>query len=131
MLAENEKTDASDARPRAVLLVVDDETAVCRAVARVMRRHFDDVVTAGNAQEAEAVLSTRAVTHLICDHWFGKGQPLGIDLVKVWVEKYASLERVLLLTGVDIALLVPPAPIVRIIPKTIDAADLQRELGIC
>jgi DNA-binding NtrC family response regulator len=121
---------AGDDRRRLTLLVVDDETAVCRAVARVMKRHFDTVVTADSPQEARAVLGTRPVTHLICDHWFGKGQPSGLELITQWLKVHPSLERVLLLTGVDTSMLIAPDPKVKIIRKAVDVKDLLKELEI-
>ncbi|MCU0663044.1 MAG: hypothetical protein MUC50_12045 [Myxococcota bacterium] len=129
MFAQDENA-AGQNPSRLILLVVDDEKAVCRAVGRVMKRRFDEVLTADSAEEAHAILSTRAVTHIVCDHWFGKGQALGLDLVTEWVKTYGSLVRVLLLTGVDITQMVSPDPKVQIISKTADAADLVRELGV-
>lgn len=107
-----------DERPQTTLLVVDDESAVCRALRRMLGGRVERIVTAETPQDAEAVLSSTAVTHLVCDHFLGPGQPLGTDLALQWRERYPSLVQVVILTGKDTAGIAAGGGIDHVLPKT-------------
>jgi DNA-binding NtrC family response regulator len=115
---------------KSVLLVVDDESSVCRALSRILGKRVDEIIAAFSPQEAETVLVSREVTHLVCDHWFGMGQPLGIDLVVKWRQLYPSLQKVILLTGTDVARLTPPDAGILVMNKTVNPEDLIKALNL-
>lgn len=85
-----------------VLLVVDDDTNVCRALMRLLGRYFDDVVTASTSIDARSLLKKRNITHVICDYCLGKDQPLGIDLIPRWREEHPSIRHAVIFTGNDL-----------------------------
>ena len=64
---------------RRIALVVDDKVLVTKAVARVLGRRFETVLTANTPQEAELHLSTHHVTHLLCDFILGEGKVLALE----------------------------------------------------
>ncbi len=113
-----------------VLLIVDDERSVCRALTRLLDRTVGKIQTATNPSEAEIVLRTGKVTHVICDHWFGPGQPLGLDLVSSWKEKYPSIKRAVVLTGTDVDKLADTKNVDKILPKVVDPKYLIEVLEL-
>ncbi len=115
---------------KSVLLVVDDESSVCRALARMLKNRVDEIVTAFSPQEAETVLGSRKITHLICDHWFGAGQPLGLNLAGKWKNEHSSIRRAVVLTGTDITKLEAPPGVHQVIAKTVKADELAEALGL-
>ena len=115
---------------KSVLLVVDDESSVCRALSRMLKKDVDEILTAFSPQEAETVLDSRKITHLICDHWFGQGQPLGLDLAAKWKKEHTSLRRVIVLTGTDITRLTAPPGVNEILAKTARADELAAALDL-
>lgn len=115
-------------KPEAVLLIVDDERSVCRALSRLLDRKVKEILSATNAMEAEVILQSGRVTHVICDHWFGPGQPLGTDLVTEWKKRYPNIQKAVVLTGTDINKLDADA-VDAILPKVVDPADLIKMLG--
>jgi DNA-binding NtrC family response regulator len=116
--------------PESILLVVDDESSVCRALSRILGKSVDVIASAFSPQEAETVLASKKVTHLICDHWFGEGQPLGIDLVAKWKEKYPFIRQIVLLTGTDVTRLTPQSDDILVMNKTVNPEDLIRALNL-
>ncbi len=115
---------------KSIVLVVDDESTVCRALSRMLRKQADEILSAISPGEAETVLATRTVTHVICDHWFGSGQPLGLDLVSKWKNEYPSIKRVIVLTGTDISKLEANPNVDCIMDKTVDPDELIKVLGL-
>jgi len=115
---------------RSVLLVVDDESTVCRALSRMLKKYADEIITATNPNEAESVLEMGEVTHLICDHWFGPGQPLGLDLVARWKKRYASISRAVVLTGTDVTQLRAQPGVYQIMAKTVEPRELAQALNL-
>lgn len=112
-----------------VLLVVDDESAVCRALKRLLRNKAGEIISAETPRDAETILQTKRVTHVICDHLLGPGQPLGLDIAKTWKSKYPSLQRVAILTGTNLKELEHPASIDHMLPKTTDPVKLAEIMG--
>jgi DNA-binding NtrC family response regulator len=82
-----------------VLLVVDDELEICRMIEKTLARSFDEIHTATTTAEAEPVLKTNTVTHLIVDLYLGKDEPLGNDLIQSWRARYSSIQFAALFTG--------------------------------
>lgn len=115
---------------KSILLIVDDESSVCRALSRMLKRRFDTITTAVSPLEAEVILDSNPVTHVICDHWFGVGQPLGLDLAARWKSQFSTIKRVVVLTGTDATQLTPPPGVHQIMAKTVEADELTRALGL-
>ncbi len=113
-----------------ILLVIDDESSVCRVVRRLLRDKFDDIVAAQTPADAEIVLSSRTVTHVICDHVLGPGQPYGLQLASGWKEAYPSIRKVIVLTGANLSGIAAPPGIDLVLPKTTDPAELAGHLGV-
>jgi DNA-binding NtrC family response regulator len=115
---------------KSILLVVDDESSVCRALSRILGKRVDEIISAFSPQEAETVLVSKEVTHLVCDHWFGMGQPLGIDLVVQWKQKHPSIRHVVVLTGTDVTRLTSPGDDIFVMNKTVYPEDLIKVLNL-
>jgi len=90
----------------------------------------DEILTALNPQEADAFLRTQPVTHVICDHWFGHGQPLGVDVAAGWRDRHQSIAHVVVLTGRDIEQINRPEAVDEIVPKTATKEMLLAALGL-
>ncbi len=113
-----------------VLLIVDDERSVCRALTRLLDRQVKRIETATNPWEAETILKSGQITHLICDHWFGPGQPLGIDLAARWKKEYPSILRAVVLTGMDITKISLASGVDSILPKVVEPEELINTLQL-
>jgi CheY-like chemotaxis protein len=112
-----------------VLLIVDDEDAVCRALARVLGRNFDRIATATASREAVALLKQVNVTHLLCDYWLGPGEPPGAELAAQWRRTYRSILRVVILSGDDMSSRNLPKGIDANLSKSADKTELLEALG--
>ena len=88
-------------KQKTTLLVVDPETQVCRALVRVLRRHFDAVVAAADLEEARAALAAHPVTHLLCDEDLVSSLPDGLALIANWRAVRPSIQRAVVLSGSD------------------------------
>jgi len=113
---------------KTILLVVDDESAVCRALRRMLRGKFDEIIAAETPADAEAVLASRAVTHVVCDHCLGPGQPEGLTIASAWRSAHPTIRKMIILTGVNLRSLAPAPGVDLLLPKTIDPADLAARL---
>ena len=82
-----------------VLLIVDDEIEICRLLERSLARDFDQVHTAGSAADANAILEQHAVTHVVCDLYLGRGEPLGDELIRTWKQSWRTIQYAALFTG--------------------------------
>ena len=111
------------------LLVVDDESTVCRALSRMLGDQVARVLTASSPAEAETVLESQEVTHLICDHWFGPGEPVGLEVASKWKQQYGSLVKVVVLTGTDVTRLDAAQGVDCIMDKTASPEEIARALG--
>lgn len=112
------------------LLIIDDESSVCRALSRILRCKAGEVITAQTLADAELVLDTREVTHVLCDHLLGPGQPRGLDTAIKWKAEYPSIEKIIILTGTNAAYDVPPEGIDQVLPKTTDPMQLAQILEL-
>jgi DNA-binding NtrC family response regulator len=84
-----------------ILMIVDDTPNIGRALARMLRKSFDEVHVLTCAAEAATLLAQGPITHVICDHCLGEGDPPGLDLVPRWRSEHPSIERAVVLTGLD------------------------------
>jgi DNA-binding NtrC family response regulator len=84
--------------PRALLLVAD-EVGIRRTLPRSLNGEFDDIHTAGTAAEADEILSSHTVTHVVCDLYLGNGQPLGDELIRTWRRRWPAIQYAALFTG--------------------------------
>lgn len=130
MKKETLRTVKNTPEPEFVLLIVDDEQSVCRALTRLLDRQVRRIETASNPTEAEIVLRSGNITHVICDHWFGPGQALGIDLAARWKKTYPSIQKAVVLTGTDIDKLPDATGVDRVLPKIVDPDDLIEVLEL-
>ena len=78
------------------ILVVDDEPELCRALSKLLRRNGYDVVTAGDGEEALAVLRVREVHLVLSDLLMPKLDGLG--LLKA-AQVVAPTTEVVIITG--------------------------------
>ena len=49
------------------LLIVDDEPLARKALMRLLRGLFDEILCVDGAEQAEQTLAKREITHLLCD----------------------------------------------------------------
>jgi CheY-like chemotaxis protein len=113
-----------------ILLVVDDESAVCRVVRRLLKKRFDEIVTAETPTDAETVLASHDVTHVICDQVLGPGQPQGLELARGWKTAFPSIRKIIVLTGANVNDLVAPPGVDLVLSKATDPEQLAAHLGV-
>ena len=111
-------------KPEPVLLIVDDESSVRRVLTRIISKKISKILTASTITDAELILDTTRVTHILCDHLLGPGQPTGIESSISWKQKYPHIEKVVILTGTSAYLGDTPEGIDSILPKTTDPLKL-------
>ena len=112
------------------MLVVDDESSVCRAVNRLLRGRVGEILVAQTPSEAEAILRNHPVTHLLCDHRLGPAHPSGTDLAIKWRHQYDNIVRVVILTGMDLDDFAPAEEVDHILPKITDPENLAAALAL-
>ena len=110
-----------------VLLVVDDESCITAALSRLLSRHFNRVLVASSAKEAEHILREEPVTHLICDQYLGASTRSGVEVLGEWRQLYPGLRKTVLFTGDD-PREIPETPGIRVMPKLVACGDLLRYL---
>ncbi len=115
---------------RGVALVVDDKILVTKAVARVLGRRFETVLTANTPQEAELHLSSNHVTHLLCDFILGDGVPTGAELIPRWRTAYPGIVRAVLFTGSVLTKIVVPPEADALLSKPMSTDELFTALGL-
>jgi len=112
-----------------ILMVVDDTPNVGRALSRILGKYFDEVHVLESASEAAALLGQKVVTHVICDHCLGEGDPLGLDLVPRWRREHPAIERAIIMTGLDERTLIPGPEIDAVVSKLTRSEELVRLLN--
>ena len=115
---------------KSTLLIVDDESSVCRALRRIIRGRADEVVIVSNMTDANLVIDTKKVTHVLCDHLLGPGQPRGMEVASTWKDRYGSIRKLVILTGSNLASQEPPPGIDLVLPKTTDPLQLADLIGL-
>jgi CheY-like chemotaxis protein len=114
---------------KTTLLVVDDESAVCRALRRLLKGRFDAIIAVETPADAEAVLAAQRVTHVLCDQCLGPGQPEGLAIASGWRATYPSIRKMIILTGANVKNLAALPGVDLVLPKTTDPVDLAALLG--
>jgi ActR/RegA family two-component response regulator len=108
-----------------VVLVVDDEPVFCRALSRVLEKSFDEVHVATVPAQAEQVLESFPITHLVCDYRLGEHLPPGTVFVSKWRRRFANIRRAIVLTGaMDYYVFDVPPEVDAVRAKGIDNDDL-------
>jgi len=114
--------------PNGILMIVDDTPNIGRALSRLLGKHFDEVHAAASASEASALLGKKPVTHIICDYCLGEGEPPGVDLVPRWRTEHPSIERAIILTGLDPTTLHASPGVDAVVSKLAGSEELLRLL---
>ena len=113
------------------VLVVDDYTQLSRLMARVLSSSFDKVYTTDDPKEAEQILKTHKITHLLCDLYLGACSNLesvsGITFVEFWRKRYSRIQRAVIFTGADTTRLKIPAEVDAVVSK---ADGVQRVVEV-
>lgn len=88
------------AAPKAAstLLIVDDEPDLAPLFRRFLRRHFQEILEAGDARKAEAQLGSHPVTHLVVDATLPGAEP-GQALVQKWRAAVPSVRFAAVFSG--------------------------------
>jgi DNA-binding NtrC family response regulator len=92
-------TRVDGAHLQRVLLIVDDEEDIYKLLKRSLGSEFDQVHVAGCAADAESILGSHTVTHLICDLYLGGSDPLGDVLIRRWKQRWPTIQYAALFTG--------------------------------
>lgn len=118
----------SPAATRHAVLIVDDEEASCRGLARVLRRRFD-CHTATSGSTALQLLDRHAVDVIVSDHAMPGGS--GVELLERVAVVHPTIGRVLM-TGfatVDVAMsAINSGRIVRMLRKPFRIPDLEEAI---
>ena len=83
---------AEEGRKAGSVLLVDDEPALLEIYATILKPHFD-VATAGNAQEADALIRQRSFKVIVADHLM-PGET-GLNFLARLSEELPHVQRVL------------------------------------
>ncbi len=118
------RTDTGEAAKRFILLLVDDDSLVLQLLSRVFLPSFDEVLTATNSLDAEILVKTNHITHLVCDHDLGANEPNGLSLIPHFRKTRPEIERAVLFTGSNITRKAVPSSIDRVVVKTADVDEL-------
>ena len=78
-----------------ILLTIEDDT-VRGQLARLFQMRFSAVYTAKTPVEAEELLETHSITHIICGNELLNNQQLGVKLILQWKERFHSIEKTVL-----------------------------------
>jgi DNA-binding NarL/FixJ family response regulator len=115
---------------RRVLLIVDDKPFMGRALARVMKYKFDQVLIAHDPDQALEQLGESRVTHLVCDCNLGPRFRLGIEYIAAWRRLSPSIERAIVYSGTDLNDVETPPEVDQVLPKTTEPKELLEALGV-
>lgn len=96
---------------------MDDEPRVRDALCRILAPFFGGVCSASRVEQADKLLSSQNVTHLLCDYWLGKDSPNGLELIQLWRRQYPFIERAVLITGVETRIHADPLFVDAVISK--------------
>jgi DNA-binding response OmpR family regulator len=82
-----------------VLLIVDDYEDMEPLFRRFLRKAFDEVLFARDLDQADALLATHPVTHLVVDYHLGPGGAGGCDIVASWRARVPTIGFAALFSG--------------------------------
>lgn len=111
-------------------LVVDDSKETVETITRILGRFFDQCYGAMNPAEAEAILQTHPVTHLVCDFNLGGEHPVGTDLVQKWRAQYPGIVRAIIFSGSQPSLIPTIPEVDEILAKPSSLSAMMAALGI-
>ncbi len=111
-----------------VLLIVDDEPLALRAMSRLLRRQFDQILPAGTPEQAVTFLETEDVTHLLCDRHLG-GSVLGDEHIVNWRRQWPTIVFAALMTGDDLHGQQVSDSVDAVFPKPFDVNQLREALS--
>ena len=121
---------------KSIVLVVDDYRSLARALEKHLGPVVDQVYTAGSAWEAQYILDSVPVSHLLCDlnitveddsplmsalrlpNFDQRGNQLGFELAPQWRKKHSSIKKVVVYTGGDLDGLSKPNGVDALVCKT-------------
>jgi CheY-like chemotaxis protein len=81
-----------------VLLFVDDNSALHRGARTLLKSKFSHILTAGSDAEADVLLLTNPVTHLMVDYFLGDANT-GDHCIRKWRALYPSIRQAILISG--------------------------------
>lgn len=81
-----------------ILLVVDDEPLITRAVRKLFLKDFDAIYSVCSSIKAFEAFCCIPITHIVCDFDLGE-EKNGIELVAQWRSNFSSIERALIFSG--------------------------------
>ena len=85
---------------RQFLLVLDLYPINVEIIRRVFQDFFDSVLSAETVEEAEEILESQNVSHIVISDHFSKIADTK-DLIAAWRKTFLSIQRVVLFTGND------------------------------
>jgi DNA-binding NtrC family response regulator len=124
------KEATMNSKPSHVLLLVDDEETIHRALARTLRKEPYELLHANDAGEAAAIIAQRPdVSAIVCDHYMPGTH--GLDLLVSLRRTKPGLKTVLLTAQADLQLVmaaINEGRIHRFFTKPWDGDTLRRDL---
>lgn len=114
-----------------IVLLVDDQQLILKHLSRMLRSHFSQILTATTPAQAEQLLRQHEVTHIVCDYDLGDDKPRGTTLITQWRGQYSTIQRTVIMTGVEPSSLFPsPVGVDEILDKPYSLKQLLASLGI-
>jgi len=86
--------ECAEKRRSRVLLIVEEDEAVCNEMARVLAREFDTIYGASSFLEAVRKSDNYGVTHVLCNHELDDDRNDVVDLLEVLCRRSVFIERV-------------------------------------
>ena len=112
------------------VLVIDPDEFFRKGVEKLIKRRnvFNEVFSANTIEEAERILETHDITHLVCDYNVGPTVPNGTYLIQQLRNKYPSISRALIFTTHNLDATNRPHGVDRIISKNRSVSELIADL---
>ena len=85
------------------LLLVDDDPRILKLLARRFRRVFRRVHLASTAKEADRLIRSHPISHIVCDYHLRHPWANGMDLLCAWRREFIKIDRAVLYTGASAA----------------------------
>ena len=110
-----------------ILLVFDDDRLNLRSIGRVLSGIFDRLLLAQTARQAEELLSTHPITHLLCDRCVAEHLN-GEEFIRQWRQRWPSIQYAALMTGGEVGLPVEFSMVDAVFRKPFEPTKLRAEL---
>ena len=88
--------------PEGELLVVDDDQRILRLLARRFGREFRRVHLASTVKEADELIRSHPISHVVCDFNLNHPWATGVDLLTEWRREFIKVDRAVLFTGASL-----------------------------